>query len=172
MVWGMRPVRFLATRSSGVKERPAGSVSSEWTMHPTRLDGTKPRRRRKRRRTKHTLVPVRFTDDLVPSSIGLGEIFRGLGLLDLGEPVLRVAAMLVQGSHFHGFLDSGYVDCTHWIGSGQSLSGNGLSRNGSLRGGAGRVSGDGTGRSSGANGGKGSGARSGNVGRVCADGIG
>lgn len=31
MVWGRRPVRFLAIRSSGVKERPVdGNVSGEW----------------------------------------------------------------------------------------------------------------------------------------------
>lgn len=64
-------------------------------------------------------------DDLVTSGAGLGKVFGGVVLLDLAEAVLDIATVLVQGRHFHGFLDGDDINCTHWIALGQSLCGSG-----------------------------------------------
>lgn len=60
-------------------------------------------------------------DDLVASGVGLWKVFGGVVLLDLAEAVLDVATVLVQSRHFHGVLDGGDINCTHWIAFGQSL---------------------------------------------------
>lgn len=44
-------------------------------------------------------------------------------LLDLTIVVLGITPMLVEGGQLHGFLNSGDVDCSHWIAVSQALSG-------------------------------------------------
>lgn len=135
--------------------------------------GRSDKRRRRRRQDSHTLVPVGLTDNLVAGGILLGEVLGGVVLLDLAEAVLGIATMLVQGRHFHGFLDGGNIDCTHWIALGQFLCTGGQRRmlvvSGERRL---RRRADGAGRDSGGNRGRGGGARGGNVGGICADGVG
>lgn len=70
-----------------------------------------------------TLVPERFSDNLVAGSIGLVDIFRCSVLLDLGIVVLDVATVLIKGGHLDLLFDLGKVDGGHWIGICKSSSG-------------------------------------------------
>jgi hypothetical protein len=63
-----------------------------------------------------SLVPERFSDNLVAGSIGLVDIFRCSVLLDLGIVVLDVATVLIKGGHLDLLFDLGKVDGGHWIG--------------------------------------------------------
>jgi hypothetical protein len=69
-----------------------------------------------------SLIPERFSDNLVAGSIGLVNIFRCSVLLDLGIVVLDVATVLIKGGHLDFLFDLGKVDGGHWIGICKSSS--------------------------------------------------
>lgn len=97
----MSPERFLEIRSSGLNDVPA-DVSND-------------SKKRCNQEEKHAFIPSRFPEDLVASSIILGNVICGSVLMDGAIVVLGISLEGIKSSHLHGSLDLFDVHGSHWI---------------------------------------------------------
>ena len=96
----MRPVRFLETRSSGLKDVPGHTLTER--IHSTDTAG-------------HAFVPSRLSKNLITCCHVLGDVFGLVVLLDSAVVILSVAFEPVKGGNPHLIFEGLNVNTSHWV---------------------------------------------------------
>src|SRR3979411_3085217 len=96
----MRPVRFLETRSSGLKDVPGRTLTEP--MHSTDM-------------AEHTFVPRRLSQNLITCCHVPGDVFSLVVLLDSAVVILSVAFETGKGNNPHLIFEGLNVDAGHGV---------------------------------------------------------